>query len=58
MRRTLFDDEHDDFRASWRTFLEREVAPHYEQWERERLVPREVFAKAGRPRLPRHGRPG
>jgi alkylation response protein AidB-like acyl-CoA dehydrogenase len=48
MRRTLFDDEHEDFRASWRTFLEREVAPHYEQWEREHLVPREVFAKAGR----------
>jgi len=47
MRRTLFDDEHEDFRASWRTFLEREVAPHYEEWERERLVPREVFARAG-----------
>jgi alkylation response protein AidB-like acyl-CoA dehydrogenase len=47
MRRTLFEDEHEDFRASWRTFLEREVAPLYEQWERERLVPREVFAKAG-----------
>jgi alkylation response protein AidB-like acyl-CoA dehydrogenase len=47
MRRTLFDDEHEDFRASWRTFLEREVAPHYNQWEQDRLVPREVFAKAG-----------
>lgn len=47
MRRTLFDDEHEDFRASWRTFLEREVAPHYGGWERERLVPREVFAQAG-----------
>jgi alkylation response protein AidB-like acyl-CoA dehydrogenase len=47
MRRTLFEDEHQDFRASWRTFLEREVSPHYERWERERLVPREVFAKAG-----------
>ena len=47
MRRTLFDDEHEDFRASWRTFLEREVAPHYDQWERERLVPHEVFEKAG-----------
>jgi alkylation response protein AidB-like acyl-CoA dehydrogenase len=47
MRRTLFEDEHEDFRASWRTFLEREVSPHYERWERERLVPREVFAKAG-----------
>jgi alkylation response protein AidB-like acyl-CoA dehydrogenase len=47
MRRTLFEDEHQDFRASWRTFLEREVAPRYERWERERLVPREVFAEAG-----------
>jgi alkylation response protein AidB-like acyl-CoA dehydrogenase len=47
MRRTLFEDEHEDFRASWRTFLEREVSPHYERWERERLVPREAFAKAG-----------
>jgi alkylation response protein AidB-like acyl-CoA dehydrogenase len=47
MRRTLFDDEHEDFRASWRTFLEREVAPHYDKWEHERLIPREVFAKAG-----------
>jgi alkylation response protein AidB-like acyl-CoA dehydrogenase len=47
MRRTLFEDEHEDFRASWRTFLEREVAPRYEEWERERLVPREVFAQAG-----------
>jgi len=47
MRRTLFEDEHEDFRASWRTFLEREVAPHYERWERERLVPRELFANAG-----------
>ena len=47
MRRTLFEDEHEDFRASWRTFLEREVAPHYDQWERDRLVPHEVFEKAG-----------
>jgi alkylation response protein AidB-like acyl-CoA dehydrogenase len=47
MRRTLFDDEHEDFRASWRTFLEREVAPHYDQWERERLVPHDMFEKAG-----------
>jgi alkylation response protein AidB-like acyl-CoA dehydrogenase len=47
MRRTIFADEHEDFRASWRTFLEREVAPHYERWEQERLVPHAVFEKAG-----------
>jgi alkylation response protein AidB-like acyl-CoA dehydrogenase len=51
MRRTLFDDVHEDFRASFRTFLEREVAGEegrYGDWEREGIIPREVFATAGR----------
>ncbi|HXD55572.1 MAG TPA: acyl-CoA dehydrogenase family protein [Solirubrobacteraceae bacterium] len=47
MKRTLFEDLHEDFRASFRTFLEREVSPRYMEWEREGIVPREVFAKAG-----------
>ena len=47
MRRSLFDDLHEDFRASFRTFLEREVSPLYMDWEREGIIPREVFAKAG-----------
>jgi alkylation response protein AidB-like acyl-CoA dehydrogenase len=51
MRRTLFDDVHEDFRASFRTFLQREVLGdegRYGEWERAGLVPREVFALAGR----------
>jgi alkylation response protein AidB-like acyl-CoA dehydrogenase len=51
MRRHLFDDVHEDFRASFRTFLEREVLGEegrYGEWERAGIVPREVFAKAGR----------
>ncbi|HTY97097.1 MAG TPA: acyl-CoA dehydrogenase family protein [Solirubrobacteraceae bacterium] len=51
MRRTLFDDLHEDFRASFRTFLEREVVGEegrYGEWEREGIVPREVFQAAGR----------
>jgi len=50
MRRSLFDDLHADFRASFRTFLEREVLgeeSRYGEWERAGIVPREVFAKAG-----------
>jgi len=50
MRRDLFEDVHEDFRASFRTFLEREVIGEdgrYGQWERDGLVPREVFALAG-----------
>lgn len=35
------------FRDSVRKFLEREVEPHYEQWEREEIWPREVWHKFG-----------
>ncbi len=51
MRRNLFEDVHEDFRASFRTFLEREVIGEegrYGEWERAGIVPREVFALAGR----------
>jgi alkylation response protein AidB-like acyl-CoA dehydrogenase len=50
VQRTLFCDVHDDFRASFRTFLAREVVGdegRYGEWEREGIVPREVYAKAG-----------
>ena len=49
-KRTLFEDLHEDFRASFRTFLEREVLGEegrYGEWERAGIVPREVFARAG-----------
>jgi alkylation response protein AidB-like acyl-CoA dehydrogenase len=51
MRRTLFEDVHEDFRASFRTFLEREVLGEdgrYGEWERAGIVPRQVFELAGR----------
>jgi alkylation response protein AidB-like acyl-CoA dehydrogenase len=50
MRRNLYGDLHEDFRASFRTFLEREVIGEqgrYGEWERAGLVPREVFERAG-----------
>jgi alkylation response protein AidB-like acyl-CoA dehydrogenase len=51
MRRSLFENVHEDFRASFRTFLQREVIGEegrYGEWERGGIVPREVFARAGR----------
>jgi len=51
MRRSLFEDLHEDFRASFRTFLQREVIGEegrYGDWEKAGLIPREVFARAGR----------
>jgi len=46
MRRTLFEAEHVDFRESVARFVAEEITPHHEQWEREGIVPRELFAKA------------
>ena len=47
MRRDLFDEEHDLFRASVRRFLDTEVVPRNAQFERDGVMDRAVFAKAG-----------
>ena len=47
MDRTLFTDEHDLFRASWRAFVEKEIAPNHLAWERDGVVPHDLFARAG-----------
>ena len=48
MRRDIFTDEHDAFREMVREFVAREVVPHHEQWEREHMVPRQLWLDAGR----------
>jgi len=40
-----FSDEHEQLRQSIRGFIDRELAPHAEQWERECWFPDEVFPK-------------
>jgi alkylation response protein AidB-like acyl-CoA dehydrogenase len=47
MGRSIFDDEHEAFRETVATFLDKEAVPHHEEWEREGIVDREVWAKAG-----------
>jgi alkylation response protein AidB-like acyl-CoA dehydrogenase len=47
MRRTLFTEEHRLFRDAFRHFVEKEVAPYYEQWEKDGIVSREMWLKAG-----------
>jgi alkylation response protein AidB-like acyl-CoA dehydrogenase len=44
----LFDSDHDAFRKSVRAFLDREMLPHIERWERDQLVPRQIFQAAGK----------
>jgi alkylation response protein AidB-like acyl-CoA dehydrogenase len=47
MERTLFDDEHEQFRQSFRRWLAKEVVPFHLEWEDAGIIPREVFLAAG-----------
>jgi alkylation response protein AidB-like acyl-CoA dehydrogenase len=47
MQRDLFEEEHQLFRETVREFMTREVAPHHGQWEKDGIIPREVWKKAG-----------
>ncbi|MBU6530425.1 acyl-CoA dehydrogenase family protein [Streptomyces mayonensis] len=46
MQRSLFTADHDAYRKSVRAFLEREVLPHRETWDRAGIVPRQLFRGA------------
>ena len=45
--RTIYKEEHELFRKTARAFIDREIAPNYERWEKEGQVSREVWRKAG-----------
>ena len=45
--RDLFTPEHDLYRDSVRRFVETELVPHHDAWEKAGIVPREVWLKAG-----------
>jgi len=40
-----FTEEHEELRASVRGFIDRELAPHAQQWEQDEWFPDEVFGK-------------
>lgn len=47
MRRELFTEDHDAFRQLARDFVEKEIAPHYPEWEKAGRMPRETFGLIG-----------
>jgi alkylation response protein AidB-like acyl-CoA dehydrogenase len=47
VERTLFEPEHEQFRSSFRRWLDKEIVPNHEAWEHDGIVPREVFTAAG-----------
>jgi alkylation response protein AidB-like acyl-CoA dehydrogenase len=48
MERTIFDDEHDLFRQSFRRFVADEVTPHLDEWEEAGIADRSLFTAAGK----------
>ena len=49
--RTLFDSEHEQFRESFRRFLEAEAVPHYDQWEKDGEIESPLCLLQGRDHL-------
>ena len=47
LKRTLFDDDHELFRDSVRAFIDKEIVPHADDWERAGVVDKAMFRKAG-----------
>ncbi|MEU5880432.1 acyl-CoA dehydrogenase family protein [Spirillospora sp. NPDC047279] len=48
MAREIFTEEHEAFRDMVRSFIQKEIAPYHEQWEKDEIVSRDVWLAAGR----------
>ena len=47
MNTRIFEEEHEMFRDSVRSFLQNEIAPHSDKWQEQGIVDREAYLKAG-----------
>ncbi|WP_194827964.1 acyl-CoA dehydrogenase family protein [Nocardia sp. XZ_19_231] len=47
MRRDIYTEDHEAFRGLAREFIEKEIVPHYAEWEKAGQMPREIFEKLG-----------
>jgi acyl-CoA dehydrogenase len=47
MKRTIFTEEHKLFRETIKAFVKKEIEPYYEQWEKDKQVPKETYRKLG-----------
>jgi len=47
MHTNLYKTEHLLFRETFKTFLSKEIIPFYDQWEKEEIIPKEVWKKMG-----------
>ena len=42
-----FAEEHEELRETVRRFVQNEIAPHVDEWERARKFPRKLFKRCG-----------
>jgi alkylation response protein AidB-like acyl-CoA dehydrogenase len=47
LQRRIFEPEHEQFREVVARFAQSEIAPHHLDWEREGIVPREIWLRMG-----------
>ncbi|MDF0531271.1 acyl-CoA dehydrogenase family protein [Tsukamurella sp. 8F] len=47
MRRTIYNEDHEAFRSTLRSFIESEVVPEYDQWYEKGIVPKDFYRKLG-----------
>lgn len=45
--RTIFSQDHELYRDAVRKFIEAEITPFHDRWEKDGVVPRELWLKAG-----------
>lgn len=45
MRRTVFNEDHEAFRETFRAFIRSEIAPFHDEWLAQGQVPRELYTK-------------
>ena len=45
--RDIFTNEHEIFRSTVRRFIEEEIAPFHNQWEKDGQISRDAWEKAG-----------
>ena len=45
--RTIYNAEHEQFRAAIRQSLDKEIVPNHEKWEADQIVPRDIWLQAG-----------
>ena len=47
MKRRIYSEEHEQFRETVRRWVRDDVAPNYEEWQRQKQVPKDAWLAAG-----------